>query len=252
MSYDLITTLLNFPGFQVSDIRIGDRSAFRRVFVTIESLEGTHRFGECGKTGLPGYDHHEQEVRHLMWWQSFTVVRFRRYRVSCLDCGIRTEALDFVDLRGPRVTKPLPGLAYELCKVMTHKAVGILQGLHRGTVREIDKAMMEKVQSEKSLEGITVLGFDEIAVGKGQTYWTMISALEGPRGPGLLNIVEGRKEKSLLPLLGVVREGSGPSRHSRRHGYVDALSEEPSGPLSQRPGDFRQVPCDPSPPRGGQ
>ena len=66
MTYDLITTLLNFPGFQVSDIRIGDRSAFRRVFVTIESLEGTHRCGECGKTGLPGYDHHEQEVRHLM------------------------------------------------------------------------------------------------------------------------------------------------------------------------------------------
>ena len=199
MLYDLITTLLNFPGFQVSDIRTEDRSAFRMVFVTIESLEGIHRCGECGKTGLPGYDSHLQEVRHLMWWQSFTVVCFRRYRVRCPDCGIRTEALDFVDLRGPRVTKPLLGLVYELCKVMTHKAVGILQGLHRGTVREIDKAMMEKVQSERSLEGITVLGFDEIAVGKGQTYWTMISALEGPRGPELLNIVEGRKEKSLQP-----------------------------------------------------
>ena len=197
MPYEFITTLLDFKGFQVSDIRTEDRSAFRRVFVTIESLEETHRCGECGKTGLPGYDSHLQEVRHLMWWQSFTVVRFRRYRVSCPDCGIRTEALDFVDLRGPRVTKPLLGLVYELCKVMTHKAVGILQGLHRGTVREIDKAMMEKVQSKRSLEGITVLGFDEIAVGKGQTYWTMISALEGPRGPELLNIVEGRKEKSL-------------------------------------------------------
>ena len=121
-----------------------------------------------------------------------------------------------MDLRGPRVTKPLPGLAYELCKVMTHKAVRILQGLHRGTVREIDKAMMEKVQSEKSLEGITVLGFDEIAVGKGQAYWTMISALEGPRGPGLLNIVEGpQREEPPAP------SGSGSGRigaHLVTHG----------------------------------
>ncbi len=30
-----------------------------------------------------------------------------------------------------------------------------------------------------------------------QKYWTMISALEGPRGPELLNVVVGRKERSL-------------------------------------------------------
>lgn len=83
-----------------------------------------------------------------MWWQWFTLVRFRRYRVDCPDCGARTEALDFMDVRVPHVTKPLGHLVYELCKVMTHKAVGILQGLHRGTVKEIDKAWLEKIQSE--------------------------------------------------------------------------------------------------------
>ena len=62
MPYGLITALLNFPGFQVTAIRIEDKSAFRRIFVTIESLEETHRCGSCGKTGLPGYDSHEQEV----------------------------------------------------------------------------------------------------------------------------------------------------------------------------------------------
>lgn len=199
MPYELITALLNFPEFRVVDVQIEDRPTHRVVVVFLERAEGFHRCGSCGKTGLPGYDSHEQDVRHLLWWQSLTVVRFKRYRVQCLDCGVRTEALDFVDVRGPHVTRPLVHLVYELCKVMTHKAVGILLGLHRGTVREIDKAMMEKVQSERSLDGITVLGFDEIGVGKGQTYWTMVSALEGPRGPELLNIVEGRKEKNLKP-----------------------------------------------------
>ena len=47
------------------------------------------------------------------------------------------------------------------------------------------------------MDGITVLGADEIAVGKGHKYWTMVSALEGPRGCEMLSVVEGRKEKDL-------------------------------------------------------
>jgi transposase len=38
---------------------------------------------------------------------------------------------------------------------------------------------------------------DEISVGQGQTYWHLVSALEGPRGPELLFIGEGRKERHL-------------------------------------------------------
>ena len=138
-------------------------------------------------------------MRHLLWWQHPTVIRFDRYRVSCPTCGIVTEALDFLPVRGPRVTQPLAQLVYELCKVTTHKAVGLLLGLHRGTIHDIDQTMMEKVQGERPLDGIDVLGFDEIAAGKGQNYWTMICAPEGPRGPDLLNIVVGRKEKDLQP-----------------------------------------------------
>lgn len=40
--------------------------------------------------------------------------------------------------------------------------------------------MVEKVQSVRSLNGIDVLGFGEIAAGKGQSYWTMICAPEVP------------------------------------------------------------------------
>ncbi len=71
----------------------------------------------------------------------------------------------------------------------------LLLGIDRGTVKAIDLAMMEKVQTERPLDGIDVLGFDEIAAGRGQSYWTMICAPEGPRGPELLGIVEGKHLK---------------------------------------------------------
>ena len=214
MQTELITLLLGFPEFQVADLKIKDRS----VIVTLGRTNTTFRCGSCGKEDLPGYDSHPQEVRHLLWWQHPTVVRFDRYRVSCPACGIVTEALDFLPVRGPRVTRPLAHLVYELCKIATHKAVGLLLGLHRGTVKDIDQAMMEKVQAERPLDGIDVLGFDERTVGKGQTYWTMICAPEGPRGPELLNIVEGRKEKHLKPFW----EGFGKERARKvTHAVMD-------------------------------
>ena len=41
------------------------------------------------------------------------------------------------------------------------------------------------------------MGVDEIGVGKGHNYWTLLSALEGPRGPEMLYVVEVRSEKRL-------------------------------------------------------
>ncbi len=57
---------------------------------------------------------------------------------------------------------------------------------------------------------ITVLGIDEIAVGKGHKYWHIISSLEGPKGPEVLYVGESRKEEDLKPFwewFGIERAG---------------------------------------------
>lgn len=197
MQHTYLTTLLAIQGFQITSV---EKTVFMParsgLIIHMERTKEAYICGECGQAA-PGYDHRLQDVQHLTLWQHLTVLRFERYRVDCPTCGVRTEALDFVGIRGPRVTHALAQLVSELCKVMTNKTVGLLQTLHKHTVKDIDKQDMGRVQAERSLDGLTVLGIDEIAVGKGQKYWTMISAPEGPRGPELLNIVVGRKEKSL-------------------------------------------------------
>jgi transposase len=188
--------LLEIQGFRVVAVEWGLRKKRGVVIVQLERCNKGYVCGECGQVA-PGYDQHWQEVQHTTLWQHISFLRFQRYRVDCPKCGVRTEALDFVTIRGPLVTRQLSTLVSELCKAMTNKAVGIFQVLHKHTVKDIDKHAMTKVQAERSLDGLTVLGADEIAVGKGQTYWTMLSAPEGPRGPELLYVVEGRKERSL-------------------------------------------------------
>lgn len=194
---DCITTLLGIQGFRVERIEQESRKGHRAVVISLERTQTGHICGGCGRAVAAGYDSSWQEFQHLTLWHHLSFLRLERYRVNCPDCGVRTETLDFVGIRGPHVTLSLARLISELCKVMTNKSVGILQALHRHTVKEIDKQTMEKVQAERPLDGLTVLGVDEISVGKGQTYWTMISAPEGPRGPEMLNVVSGRKERNL-------------------------------------------------------
>jgi transposase len=197
MPDEILTRLLGFQEVYVRSLTLAERQGRSAVIVELGRTARRHTCGGCGRPDLPGHDHTWREVQHLPWWHHLTVVRFQRYRVACPACGIRTEALPFVEIRGPHVTTALAALVAELCKVMTNEAVGLLHSLHRGTVKAIDKRAMAEVQASRPLGGITVLGLDEIAVGQGHRYWTMVSALESPRGPELLYVVEGRKERPL-------------------------------------------------------
>ena len=198
MQPDYLTGLLGIQGYRVSAVeQIAGRPGRSMVRIHLERAREGYICSGCGQGILHAYDHTWQELRHLTLWQHQTALRFPRYRVDCPDCGVRTEALDFADVRGPRVTRALGSMVYELCKVTTVKAVAILFGLHRHTVKDIDKEALTQVQAGRPLDGITVVGVDEIGVGKGHNYWTLLSALEGPRGPEMLYVVEGRSEKRL-------------------------------------------------------
>lgn len=196
MQTDYLTKLLGIPGYRVTKVKpLTSQGGHESVRLHLDRTGGTHICGRCGSQVSGGYDHTWQEFRHLTLWQHQTILRLPRYRADCPQCGVQTEALEFVGVRGPRVTRAMTDMIHQLCKVTTVKAVSLLFGLHRHTVKEIDKAALMKTQAEHPLDNISVLGMDEIGVGKGHKYWTLISALDGPRGPELLNVVEGRSEK---------------------------------------------------------
>lgn len=197
MQGNYLTKLLEIQGFHVKRVTESFHKGRQSVVLHLERKRSGYVCGKCRQPVESGYDSTWQQVQHLMVWHHLCFLRFQRYRVNCPDCGIRTEALEFVGVRGPGVTIRLAQLVAELCKVMTNKNVSVFQALHRGTVKDIDKRSIAEEQASRPLDGITVMGVDEIAVGKGQSYWTMLSALEGPRGAELLNVVEGRKEKNL-------------------------------------------------------
>jgi len=105
------------------------------------------------------------------------VLQFWEYRVKCPACGLQVEALPWM-ARYARLSTVLARWVAELCKVVTHKAVAVFQALYRERVKAIPYA---PAQQARSLEGITVLGMDEIRVGKGHHFLYPGPCL--PRGP---------------------------------------------------------------------
>lgn len=197
MPGDNFTTLLGLKGFQVKALGLEGSGWRRRVIITLEREPGYRfRCSGCGAEVKEVTPYQERLVQHLPFWQHVTLIRFQEYRVICPTCGLKVEAIPWLSPYA-RGTTLLSGMVAELCKVMTNKAVGLFYELHTDTVKAIDKAAMEKAQAERPLDGITKLGVDEISVGRGHNYWHLVSAMDGPRGPELLYIGEGRKEKDL-------------------------------------------------------
>ncbi len=196
MPRNYITKLLGIQGFVVKGIELKSEGDRTKVILDLERKPQDYICSQCGRKVKEAIPYRQRVVQHLTLWQHLTFLRFMQYRVICPNCGLKVEALSFLD-RYNRVTVHLASLVYELCKVMTNKAVAMFQHLHRTTVKEIDKEALQKAQANRSLEGITTLGVDEISVGAGQTYWHLISALDGAKGPEVLYVGEGRKERDL-------------------------------------------------------
>lgn len=199
MLNEFITKLLGIQGFYVSKVeffkvQVGKKGERTAVRLYLEREKKEFICNECGKAVAKGISYEEREVQHLTWWEHLTYLRIMQYRVRCPNCGLKIEALPFSD-KYSRVTTALASLTAELCKVMTNSAVAIFQYLDNKTVKDIDKKAIEKAQGERSLEGITALGVDEIFVGNKVLH--LISALDGANGSELLYIGKGRKEKDL-------------------------------------------------------
>jgi transposase len=196
MRPNCLTKLLEIQGFRVIGLSQEMRKGREAVILDLKRMGRGFECGSCHRRVKSAHSSWLVEIQHLTLWHYLTFLRVHHHRIHCPTCGLTLESLPFV-AEGARVSQALALLVVELCKVMTVKAVAIFQALHRGTVKTLDKLALERVQASRPLDGITSLGIDELAVGKGQTYWHLVSALEGPRGPELLFVGEGRRERHL-------------------------------------------------------
>jgi len=166
----------------------------RRAEVFVEHQEGV--LWPCPTCGaeLPLYDHSEERAwRHLDTGGFQTFVMSRPPRIKCPDHGVRQVRLPWAEPRS-RFTAPFERFAIDvLSETDVSGAANILQTSWDETWGIMQRAV-RRGQERKERRVPALLGVDEKAAAKGQTYITVVSDLE--RGT-VEYISDERKQASL-------------------------------------------------------
>jgi transposase len=107
-----------------------------------------------------------------------TVIEFPIQRVHCLACGMtRQVKIEFAD-PDRRYTKRFERYVLELSKHMTMTDVARHLGIDWHTVKEIQKTYLRRHFFQPSLKGLKRIAVDEISIGHGHHYLTVVLDLD--------------------------------------------------------------------------
>ena len=117
-------------------------------------------------------------------------------RVFCLDCGtVRQVRLPFADPK-KHYTRSLCRYALDLCRHMTIQDAARHLGLSWNTVKEIQKAYLKRRYSKPKLKHLKRIAVDEISIGKGHRYLTVVLDLSSG---AVVFVGEGKGADALDP-----------------------------------------------------
>lgn len=144
---------------------------------------------------------------HLPMNGGYSEVVVTRQRMICSDekCGYCwTEPIDFKD-PDHRITTALENTVCDLLRLgITLKNISILTGLHKNTVKDIDKRRLQELYTvdgkelKKPKETCEYLGIDEFLLHKGHKYATIIIDLKTGH---VLHLDYGKKKKSVYDFI---------------------------------------------------
>lgn len=135
----------------------------------------------CGSISSSIHSYRRRPIRDLNLADTHVFIHYLIRKVRCPHC--KNVAVEKVDFLTPcaRVTNRLARYIHDLCKSLTVAEVARHLGLDWKTVKEIDKAFLEKQYGQTNYGGLQILAVDEIAVKKGHHYMTVVLDYETGR-----------------------------------------------------------------------
>ncbi|MGB7326508.1 MAG: transposase, partial [Rubripirellula sp.] len=125
-----------------------------------------------------------------------TVVVATLPRVQCRDCGVvRQIQVRFADARRS-YTKDWAKYALQLTRSMTIKDVADLLRVTWDVIKEIKKNDLRRRFANPSLKDVQRIAIDEICIGKGHRYVTLVMNLDSG---AIIYVGDGKSAKSLVP-----------------------------------------------------
>lgn len=139
------------------------------------------RCGECGLVCKQVRDRRpERRWRDLSMRGCALVLVYAPYRVICPRCGVRVEKVPWAG-RWQRLTDSLSRAVSRLAKDLPWNRVAVHFGLDWKSVASAVRRAVVWGQAKLRWKPLHVIGFDEVARSKGQSYLTIVYDLERRR-----------------------------------------------------------------------
>lgn len=140
----------------------------------------------------------QRRLRHVPIGLKPVYLEVTVQRLQCRDCGqLRYEQLPFM-LPLKRYTRRFADYVIALSQRMTVKDVADALGVSWGLVRTIQETHLRQALKKQELKSLRYLAIDELAVGKGHKYVSVVLDLES--GAAVF-VGDGKKAEAVEPFL---------------------------------------------------
>lgn len=194
----LINALIHFKGFVFDNAFLADRN--QSLILAIRPHKRNRPIcSGCSRKGAV-YDHLNPRLfQHVPLWGLKVYFEYAMRRVQCNHCGVRVEQVPWADGK-QRMTNDFRHFLSTWARRLTWGEVATFFHTSWNTVYRAVRATVEWGLKHRDLEGVTAIGVDEIQIGKGHHYMTLVYQInKGARR--LLAVRPGREIKTLVSCL---------------------------------------------------
>jgi transposase len=161
----------------------------KKVEIALSHVGGGLICPECGAACTQADLAPGREWRHLDTMQFQTILRARVPRANCSACGVKTVAVPWAG-KHSRFTLLFEAFAIEVLSAAANvKRAAELLGLNWQTTHGIMQRAVERGLERRSVEEVHHVGLDEKSFGRGHSYVSLMTDLDGAR---VLDVVEDR------------------------------------------------------------
>lgn len=212
MSTSLLYHAFGVRGYQQKRIEFDGGS----VLFYVEPSEKTVCCSQCGSHDVIRRGEKDRWFRSSPIGGKLTWVIATIPRVQCRDCEqVRQIKLGFAEPRRT-FTKGWARHALDLTRHMTIKDVADTLCVGWDVIKDIKKSYLQKHFAKPSLKDVRRIAIDEICIGKGHRYLTLVLDLDSG---AVLFLGEGRSAASLAPFW---------KRLRRKRGQIEAVAMDMS------------------------
>lgn len=161
--------LLALQGVRVTDVLFGSDGTTVRVAL-VRRLAACSC---CGQVYRASYDSRRRRWRHLDLAGQRCFIEYELRRVDCRDCGVRVEAVPFARVDA-RHTRDFEDLVAFLAQQMAKAPITRLLRVGWDTIGSIVQRVVADHLDADRLQGLMMIGCDEISYRRGQRYLTQV------------------------------------------------------------------------------